>query len=260
MSETQNQFFLTRPALSTGGRAKSKFLSVSVSVIAVGLALADEAKAGISYDVNLAISAGGGVGSIVGTITTDGKNGVIGVSNIIAWDLTGTGNGGSTLHIGNGPSVVEVGNKTEPFNISLGTPDLTADANHIYFNFSATDGGFLAFQAGTNLFGGQHYIGFGATNNSDVYQGFSVVPGSVADSSVIREGESGNQIIASVTPPANVTLSLQRSSTSFQLTWPRGVLLEADRVTGPWTTNAATSPFIVVTPTAPQKFYRVIVR
>ena len=258
MSETQNPFFLTRAALSTGGRAKSKFLSVSVSVIAVGLALADEAKAGFSYDVNLAISAGGGVGSIVGTITTDGKNGVIGASDIIAWDLTGTGNGGSTLHIVNGPSVVEVGNNTDPFNVSLGTPDLTADANHIYFNFSATDGGYLAFQAGTNLFGGQHYIGFGASNNSDVYQGFSVVPGSVGDSADIHEGESGNQIIASVTPPA-VTLSLQRSSTSFQLTWLRGVLLEADHLTGPWTTNAATSPFIV-TPTAPQKFYRVIVR
>ncbi len=28
MSETQNQFPLTRAALSTGGRAKSKFLSV----------------------------------------------------------------------------------------------------------------------------------------------------------------------------------------------------------------------------------------
>ena len=50
MSETQNQFFLTRAALSTGGRAKSKFLSVSVSVIAVGLALADEAMANPSQE------------------------------------------------------------------------------------------------------------------------------------------------------------------------------------------------------------------
>jgi hypothetical protein len=38
-----------------------------------------------------------------------------------------------------------------------------------------------------------------------------------------------------------------------------GVLLEADQLTGPWQTNTAPSPFIV-TPTAPQKFYRVIVR
>jgi hypothetical protein len=71
---------------------------------------------------------------------------------------------------------------------------------------------------------------------------------------------SGSINVGNVTlPPPNVTLLLQRSGTTFQLTWPQGVLLEADHVTGPWTTNTATSPFIV-TPTAPQKFYRVIVR
>jgi len=118
----------------------------------------------------------------------------------------------------------------------------------------------LAFQAGTNLFGGQRYIGFGANNNSDVLQGLSVVPGSVFDSSVISEGEAGNQIIASVAQPAGVSLSLQRLGSGFQLTWPQGVLLEADRVTGPWTTNVATSPFIVVSPSSPQKFYRLLVR
>jgi hypothetical protein len=248
----------TNHFLSTGGLVRSKLLSVLV--IAVGLALAGAAKAGVTYKVNLAISSGGHVGSIVGTITTDGKNGVIGVSNILAWDLTGTGNGGSSLHIVTGPSVVEVGNNTAPFNISLGTPDLTADANHLYFNFSATDGGFLAFQAGTNLFAGQSYIGFGATNNSDVYQGLSVVPGSVFDSSLISQGEAGNQIIASVSATANVTLSLQRSGAGFQLTWPQGVLLEADRVTGPWTTNVATSPLIVISPSSPQRFYRLLLQ
>jgi hypothetical protein len=181
--------------------------------IAGGLALAGEAKASITYDVSLAIGTGGA--GIAGTITTDGKNGVIGASDITAWDLTGTGNGGSTLHIVNGPSVVEVGNNTNPFNVNLGTPDLTADANHIYFNFSATDGGYLAFQAGTNLFGGQRYIGFGANNNSDVYQGFSVVPGSVGDSADIHEGESRNQIIASVPPSALVMTSPRRDGTNF---------------------------------------------
>jgi len=71
---------------------------------------------------------------------------------------------------------------------------------------------------------------------------------------------SGSINVGNVTPPpANVTLLLQRSGATFQLAWPQGVLLEADEVTGPWTTNTSTSPFIV-TPTAPQKFYRVIVR
>jgi hypothetical protein len=71
---------------------------------------------------------------------------------------------------------------------------------------------------------------------------------------------SGSINVGNVTPPpVNVTLLLQRSGATFQLTWPQGVLLQADEVTGPWTTNTATSPFIV-SPTAPQRFYRVIVR
>src|SRR5689334_9335919 len=114
MTQTTNQFVLIRAALRTGRRVKSRLLSGLV--IAVGLALAGAATAGITYKVNLAISSGGGVGSIVGTITTDGKSGVVGSSNILSWDLTGTGNGGATLHV-SGPSVVEVGNNTSPFNI-----------------------------------------------------------------------------------------------------------------------------------------------
>jgi hypothetical protein len=38
-----------------------------------------------------------------------------------------------------------------------------------------------------------------------------------------------------------------------------GTLLEADQITGPWTTNIANSPY-TVQPTAPMKFYRVIVQ
>ena len=56
-----------------------------------------------------------------------------------------------------------------------------------------------------------------------------------------------------------VKLEISRSGNNVQLTWPRGLLLEAGTVTGPWTTNsAASSPYI--TPAAgPQKFYRVLV-
>ena len=111
--------------------------------IAGGLALAGEAKAAdIVYDVNLSIGAGG----IVGTITTDGNTGVLGASDILAWNLTGTGNAGSTFDWLNTNSAVAVGNNTDPLNPNAGTPDLTATPNDIHFNFSATDGGYLAFQ------------------------------------------------------------------------------------------------------------------
>jgi hypothetical protein len=159
--------------------------------IAGVFALAGEAQANIIYNVNLAIGAGG----VVGTITTDGNVGVIGASDILAWNLTVTGNGGSTFNLVNGSSGVEVGNNTDVFNPNAGTPDLTADANHIYFNFSATDGGYLGFQT-LPFYGGQQYWSSGANNNSDTAQGFGVVPVLYSAPSSIYVAESGNQIIA----------------------------------------------------------------
>jgi len=169
--------------------------------IAGGLALAGEAKASITYDVNLAVGAGG----VVGTITTDGTIGVIGTANILGWNLTGTGNGGVTFNWFNGNSVVEVGNNTDVFNPNAGTPDLTATANHIYFNFDATDGGYLGFQT-PPPYGGQQYVSFGAQNQSDTYAGFGVVPVNYLDPSSIYEPATGNQIIASVPVPEPTTM------------------------------------------------------
>jgi len=55
----------------------------------------------------------------------------------------------------------------------------------------------------------------------------------------------------------NVVLQMGAfSGGSFQLQWTAGTLLEATNLTGPWTTNSATSPYTVV-PTAPRKFYRL---
>jgi len=53
-----------------------------------------------------------------------------------------------------------------------------------------------------------------------------------------------------------VTLYIARSGLSLQLTWSNGTLLEANAVTGPWTTNSATSPYLVA-PAGNQRFYRV---
>jgi hypothetical protein len=53
-----------------------------------------------------------------------------------------------------------------------------------------------------------------------------------------------------------VVLSIQRSGNNLILSWPRGTLLEADDITGPYVTNNAASPY-TVSPTAAKKFYRV---
>jgi hypothetical protein len=51
-------------------------------------------------------------------------------------------------------------------------------------------------------------------------------------------------------------LGVQTVGGNVQLTWSEGILLQADQVTGPWTTNAASSP-LVITPSVPQRFYRL---
>jgi hypothetical protein len=57
-----------------------------------------------------------------------------------------------------------------------------------------------------------------------------------------------------------VSLTIQQLGGNVILTWPQGKLLEADEVTGPWTTNqAATSPYTNA-PSAARKFYRVQVQ
>jgi hypothetical protein len=45
----------------------------------------------------------------------------------------------------------------------------------------------------------------------------------------------------------------------LRVTWPAGTLLQAPTVTGPWTTNNATSPY-TFTPTGSQKYFRAIIQ
>jgi hypothetical protein len=59
---------------------------------------------------------------------------------------------------------------------------------------------------------------------------------------------------APATPP---TLTIERSGANVILTWSAGLLLEANAISGPWTTNSATSPY-TNTPTGAQKFFRAV--
>jgi hypothetical protein len=73
----------------------------------------------------------------------------------------------------------------------------------------------------------------------------------------------GNVESAPVIPGASTivsikTLTIAPSGTgSLKLTWPQGLLLQSSSLTGPWTTNGATSPYILV-PTTPQVFFKVL--
>jgi hypothetical protein len=57
----------------------------------------------------------------------------------------------------------------------------------------------------------------------------------------------------------SVTLTIQKVGANVVLSWPQGTLLEASNVTGPWTTNSASSPY-TNGPTAASRFFRVKVQ
>jgi hypothetical protein len=65
---------------------------------------------------------------------------------------------------------------------------------------------------------------------------------------------SAAEVVQSMT--LGPSISIQKIGADVQLTWPRGTLLEAPEVTGPWTTNNAASPY-TVGPSGARKFFRV---
>jgi hypothetical protein len=85
--------------------------------------------------------------------------------------------------------------------------------------------------------------------------------GSIDEVAIFPYAMSASQIqdLYSGTVTPAVSLSVQQIGGNVVLTWPQGTLLEANEVTGPYTTNNASSPYTNA-PTAPRKFYQVIVK
>jgi len=79
---------------------------------------------------------------------------------------------------------------------------------------------------------------------------------SLSASQIAQVYTNGSGTAISIGPTnANLTIS-PPSGGNVQVSWTAGTLMEATNVTGPWTTNTATSPYTVPI-IAPQKFYRV---
>jgi hypothetical protein len=79
----------------------------------------------------------------------------------------------------------------------------------------------------------------------------------------LQAGSTNNTGSGSITvgTPVSVKLGFSFNGSSLTLNWSQGILLEANDVTGPWTTNlSASPPSFTVTPTAPRKFYRIQVQ
>ena len=143
-----------------------------------------------------------GAGSVVGTIETDGAT-ILNASDITSWNLTLNGAGGVSygpLTPLNSSILFSVGSSRSPTAIN----DVTADAAHLYFNFSGGDGGYLLFQA--SLFSGQNYYCLSSVIGT-CFQGASVAPEAYNSPSFQNVSLSGDQIIGTATPlPAALPL------------------------------------------------------
>jgi hypothetical protein len=110
-------------------RRNGLLLSAALGTMLLG---GEAALANIVYNVDRTV----GMGSVTGTITTDGNSGTLGLGDFLAWNLTLNGVGASYT-INSTDSVIW----GDPFG------DVTATATDLYFNFSGSAGDII-FQQG----------------------------------------------------------------------------------------------------------------
>jgi hypothetical protein len=168
-----------------------KIVSALLGSAAAMLAVAASPANATVYNVNETI----GLGSVTGTITTDGATGMISPTDFTAWDLVLTGDGATKT----------ISSADSNHAVWGGGGDITADATHVFFNFSGSDSGFLVFQDGMGS--GSFYWCVNSTNGGCL-QSESVVPQHFDDASAQFATLSGNQIIASTTVPEPGTWAL----------------------------------------------------
>jgi len=163
----------------------------AAAVFGAALVGAGSASANIVYTVDQAT----GVGSVTGTLETDGLIGTLGTGDFVHWNLLLTGGGGVTYNLVDGDSSVLVSGS-----------DLSATATDIVFNFSGDASSYFLVQH--TLFSGMNYW-CNAAALGTCYQGKSDVPGSIFDASAQVEPAVGLQVIASTVPePATWALML----------------------------------------------------
>jgi hypothetical protein len=168
-----------------------KIVSALLGCAAAMLAVAASPANATVYNVNETI----GHGSVTGTITTDGATGTISPSDFTAWDLVLSGPG----------STVTISSSDAQHAVYGSGVDITADATHVSFNFSASDSGFLVFQQVMNS--GRTYWCVNSTN-STCDNNESVVPQGFTDPSAQFLARSGIQVIASTAVPEPATWAL----------------------------------------------------
>jgi hypothetical protein len=165
-------------------KASRRAIVLGTTLGSMLLSAAPLVAADITYNVDRTV----GLGTVVGTITTDGNTGALGLGDFLAWNLTLNGVG-ATYTINNTDSVIW----GDPFG------DVTATATDLYFNFSGPTGD-LIFQQGESS--GMHYY-CDQAGVSACFQGESDVPQAYYDSSAQIVSRTGNQIIGTAIPESS---------------------------------------------------------
>ena len=146
--------------LHTGWRSLAHCALWDAAFLGTMFCGARSASADIVYFVDEPI----GVGSVVGTITTDGNTGILSASDFLAWNLVLNGDGASFTISSSDPTK----------SIELVGSDAFATLTKITFDFSASDDGYLLFQDG--LHSAMHYW-CSAASSSTCFAGKTVAPG-----------------------------------------------------------------------------------
>ncbi len=153
------------------------------AVMASTVLNAASAFADITYLVDRTV----GLGSVMGSITTDGNTGTLGLSDFVAWDLKLNGPGASftIMNTDSGAAV-------------WGSPDsdVTATTKNLYFNFSGGPG-YLVFQDNQGS-GATYYCD--STYSGACFKGETVTPVFYSDSSTQNIVPTGKQSIGTTVP------------------------------------------------------------
>jgi hypothetical protein len=180
--------------------AHTSIAGVAFTLLMLSISLVSSASP-ITYSVNRTV----GIGSVTGSIQTDGTLGVLTAASITDWDL----------HLTDGTNTFELtgplsGNDSVVF---IQGTDVSATATQLLYNFSAADAGLFLFQQG--LFSGTHYYCDGAPGNFACLAGESVVPLSIFVPGYVNIAQQGNQVIGtarggnnSVPEPSTIILML----------------------------------------------------
>ena len=133
----------------------------------------------ITYSVNQTI----GLGSVVGTIQTNGSFGLLTQADVVGFDLVVSGPGAS----------VEL-TQTDSVVRTMGS-NFGASASQLFFDYSGASG-YLLFQQGSFGTGMKYYCS--ASVFDTCFQGASAVPEAFNSASAQVEPRTGNQVIGSV--------------------------------------------------------------